>query len=413
MWKYVDNNIDKIIKIFLFLQPVIDCLTSFSMNYLKIDITFGVVVRFLFLIFLTMYVFFNNKTSKITKAYFVGILVYFIFYISNIIISKDISCMFYEGKNLLRYFYFPILLIGFSEINKKNEIKINNKLINYIYYIYILLIIIPMITNTDFVGYFEGKVGSIGWFQSTNEISAILSGLLPFILIRDKYNKLDIVMIILSVISLFSLGSKVTIIFLGITLVFALIHYFKNSINKKKIAIVFSPIILICLVLSIYLVPKTNFYKNIQIHLDFLGINNIVDIFKSEELIDHFIFSSRLSFLKNTRNNYLKSKLSDKFLGIGFIENYGMDNVNLKTIEMDIFDIFYRTGIVGFILYLFPIYIVLVNRDRFNYKNLLSIFIFVLISALAGHVLTSPAVSIYLVILLVSNVKEDDVCKQE
>ena len=414
MIKFVDNNLDKIIKIFLVLQPVIDCLTAFSMNFLKLDITFGVIVRILFLFLLTCYTFFNKNIPKKSKIYFCTLGLYFIFFIGNIFLLKDFSSIFYEFKNLIRCFYFPILLINLYEINKVKKLEIGSSLIRKIFYIYIALIIIPILTNTDFTGYFEGKVGSIGWFQSTNEISAILSSLLPFVLIKDKYKLMDIIGIILTVIVLFSLGSKVTIVFLGVTLVFALIYYFKNSKNKKKIAMIFSPIIVIGVILSCIFVPKTNFYKNIQIHLDFLGVSNIFDILKDEELIDHFIFSSRLTFLENTRNSYLESSVSERFLGIGFIEKYGTDEVSLKTIEMDIFDIFYRSGVIGFILYLLPVCFILSNnRKKWSLISVLSVSIFMFISILAGHVLTSPAVSIYLVILILGLVKEDEVCKQE
>lgn len=413
MIKYIDKNINNIIKWFLILQPIIDCLTAFSMNFLKLDVTFGVIVRILFLFLLCCYNFFNKASSKKSKIYFIVSGIYFCFFIANIILLKDSSVLFYEFKNLIRCFYFPLLLVNLYEINKVKKLEIDSSLIRKIFYIYIALIIIPILTNTDFTGYFEGKVGSIGWFQSTNEISAILSSLLPFILIKDKYKLIDIIGIILTVIVLFSLGSKVTIVFLGVTLVFALIHYFKNSKNKKKIALIFSPIIVIGVILSCIFVPKTNFYKNIQIHLDFLGVSNIFDILKDEELIDHFIFSSRLTFLENTRNNYLESSVSEKFLGIGFIERYGTDEVSLKTIEMDVFDIFYRSGIVGFILYLLPVYFILSNnRKKWSLISVLSVSIFMFISILAGHVLTSPAVSIYLVILILGLVKEDGVCKQ-
>ena len=412
MMKFVDKNINKIIHVFLILQPIIDCLTAFSMNFLKLDITFGVIVRILFLFLLCCYNFFNKASSKKSKIYFVLSGIYFCFFIGNIILLKNFSSLFYEFKNLIRCFYFPLLLVNLYEINKVKKLEFDYSLIRKIFYIYIALIIIPLVTHTDFVGYFEGKVGSIGWFQSTNEISAILSSLLPFVLIKDKYKLIDIIGIILTVIVLFSLGSKVTIVFLGVTLVFALIYYFKNSKNNKKLVMIFSPILIVSAVILILFVPKTNFYKNIQIHLDFLGVSNIFDIFKDEELIDHFIFSSRLTFLENTRNNYLESNLSEKFLGVGFIEKYGTDEVSLKTIEMDIFDIFYRSGVIGLILYLLPIYFILSdNRKKWSFISVLSVGIFMFISILAGHVLTSPAVSIYLVILMLGLVKEDEVCK--
>lgn len=414
MKKFVDANIEKIIYIFLILQPIIDCLTAFSINYLKFDVTFGVIIRILFLLLLTCYNFFNKNTSRKSKIYLIILGLYFTLFIGNIILLKDFSSVFYEFKNLIRCFYFPILLLNLYEISETKKIEFTTSLIRNIYYIYIILIIVPIITKTDFTGYFEGKVGSIGWFQSTNEISAILSGLLPFLLIKNKYKIFDIIGIILTVIVLFSLGSKVTIVFLGVTLIFAIINYFKNFKNKKKIIMMFSPIIVLSVISLFIFVPKTNFYKNIEIHLNFLGVSNVLDIFKSEELIDHFIFSSRLTFLSNTRTSYMESTLSEKFLGIGFIERYATDDVSLKTIEMDIFDIFYRSGIIGSILYLAPVYLVLSSR---RYKRIsktkLSIGIFMLISILAGHVLTSPAVSIYLAILILDFIKEDCLCKQE
>lgn len=414
MKKFVDNNLDVIIKIFLVLQPVIDCLTALSMNFFKLDITFGVVIRILFLLLLTCYNFFNRESSKKSKLYFVLLGIYFFVFISNIILLKDFSSVFYEFKNLIRCFYFPILLVNLYEISKVKNLEIDSSLLRKIFYVYVALIIIPILTKTDFDGYFEGKVGSIGWFQSTNEISAILSGLLPFVLIKNKYGLIDIIGIILTVITLFSLGSKITIVFLGVTLVFALIHYFINSKNKRQIALISSPIIVMVIILSFLFIPKTNFYKNIQIHLDFLGVSNVFDILKDEDLIDHFIFSSRLTFLENTRTSYLESNLSEKFFGLGFIEKYGTDEVSLKTIEMDVFDIFYRSGIIGFVFYLIPVYFVLPSRiKKVGLKAKISIGILLFVSVLAGHVLTSPAVSIYLVFLILGLVKEGCICKQE
>ena len=101
------------------------------------------------------------------------------------------------------------------------------------------------------------------------------------------------------------------------------------------------------------LILKYNFYKNIKTHLKFLKVDNIVDVFKDEKLIDHFIFSQRLSFWKKTNQIYKDSSLSEKILGIGYISNYSTDNVSMKMVEMDFVDIFYRHGIFGFILYFY------------------------------------------------------------
>lgn len=61
---------------------------------------------------------------------------------------------------------------------------------------------------------------------------------------------------------------------------------------------------------------------------------------------------------------------------------------------MDFFDILYRTGIIGCILFL----IIIAKNLNFKTKDnitKLSIFIMFMISFLAGHVFLAPAVSIY------------------
>ena len=55
--------------------------------------------------------------------------------------------------------------------------------------------------------------------------------------------------------------------------------------------------VLISIVLLLGIVPRTNFYKNIKTHLNYLKVKNVVDVFKNEKLVDHFIFSQRITFL--------------------------------------------------------------------------------------------------------------------
>ncbi len=415
MKDFLKKNILKIIFIFLVFQPIIDCLTSISLNVFHLEITFGIIVRLGFLLFLIGYNQFIEESSKKSKWYLFAIALFTLLYIGNVILTKDTSCLFYELKNLFRYLYFPLLLINLWEIKKHHSETIPQKTIVKIYLTYILLILIPMLTHTDFVGYFEGKVGTIGWFNSTNEISAILSGLLPIVFICSNRKIINLLFFIGTSIVLFSLGSKITIVSLGITILFYLIKYFLKSNQKKKIVVTLIPICIVLVTAGILLIPKTSFYKNIQIHLDFLGVEHITDVLQDEKLFDHFIFSSRLTFLKNTRQAYQNSNFSSKLLGIGFIENYGTDEVNLKTIEMDIFDIFYRIGIVGSILYILPVIWVSTseNKKKNDINQKVSIGIFLFIGLVAGHVLTSPAVSIYLAILMLEFIQGGEPCKQQ
>ena len=102
--------------------------------------------------------------------------------------------------------------------------------------------------------------------------------------------------------------------------------------------------------------PKTNFYKNIQVHLDYLEVDNIFEIFTESELVDHFIFSQRLTFLEKKHELYKDASVYEKIFGIGYIKN----NKQTKMIEMDYFDIYYSHGLIGFSLF-FGIYMEFVS----------------------------------------------------
>ena len=409
--KYKTN----ILLIYLFSQPFLDLVTSICLNVLNINLTIGIIVRVLFLILLSLIFLLNNKPKTKKKRFiYLGIIAfYLVSFFIQILLLKGTNSLFYELSNSIRCFYFPISLILLIDLFEKEKIEIKEKVWHYLFMIYIILIFIPTITNTGFNGYTQGKIGNIGWFNSSNEISAIISLLLPLFINSLKIIKNKIIVFIELLITLyviFNLGSKIVILSLGIIILYYGYKYIRKLITNKenkKLGLLTTCFITSLLIGSI-LIPKTNFYKNIKIHLDFLEVNSIVEVFTNPKVFDHFIFSSRLSFLENTYSNYLESSISEKILGIGYIENYGTDNVSLKMIEMDPFDILFRHGILGFIIYFLPFICGLIKiKDNFKKKKninksilIISIIIGIILMCLSGHVLTSPAVSIYLSIIM-------------
>jgi len=295
---------------------------------------------------------------------------------------------------------------------KNNNIKFKINHLVYIYLIYLIFIIIPLVTNTGFNSYEHSKVGNIGWYLSANAIGSILSLLLPLLLVyitNKKYNKILKVIIVLSIYIFFSIGTKVPVLSVLILILINFLYFVIKWIKEKKykhITIV-STIFIILFSLSLIIIPKTSFYKNLEIHKNFLGMNSYLEVFTNYEYIDHFIFSQRLTFLKNTHNNYMNSSLGEKLFGIGFIENYATDNINTKTIEIDYFEIFYRSGIIGFTMF-FMLFIPTMikcfkNIFKFNLLNIQYLTILILILLLSffqGHVLITPAVSIYVALFL-------------
>lgn len=419
---FLEQKIEKILYLFLFLQPVIDLLTSLSINVLHIDITFGIIIRMLFLFLITYYYLFVMKNKKRYLQYLIAIVCYMFIFCLMIYLKKDSSVLVYEIKNMLRAYYLPMLLIMLFEIFQNKKRVLSSIDFVKVMLIYLLLIIIPTLTNTSFNGYTQGKSGIIGWFQSINEISAIFVGLMPFLFIffrKEKRKYINILIILSFLFVLFNLGSKIVIVSLAITILIYFIIYIYQTERKnmKKILTSTGVLVIIFTMLLIVLLPKTHFYKNIKIHLDFLGVKNITDVVTNKELINRFVFSDRLTYLKNTSSNYQKSSVTEQFLGLGYIENYATDKVSTKMIEMDIFDILYRHGLIGFIIYFLPVIVFLKKAyislftsldSRNKYETvayILSISLLLITSFLAGHVLISPAVNIYLTLFIINSIK--------
>ena len=87
--QFLSNYSEKIILIFLFLQPLIDVLTAVSLTIFKSSFTVGLATRFLFMIYMLYYCFFLSKhRSKSKLFYLILILLYILIDCVNIIYLK-------------------------------------------------------------------------------------------------------------------------------------------------------------------------------------------------------------------------------------------------------------------------------------------------------------------------------------
>ena len=396
---------DKLFIVFLYMQPFLDALAGIMQHY-GITISVSSIIRFIFMILCTVYLVFKVK-SKRTNIYLIALFTYFALFTINILYYKGMEACGYEIKNMITTYYFVILLTTLLALYRKSKLNVSHLI--RIYAIYTILVFIPNILNLGFDSYWHSKEGHVGWFVSANVVGSILSILLPIIILNIK--KIDYKIIILLLINLFvifSIGTKVPVLSFGIVLGIDYLYYIINKFKKhdyKKLIIMILPILLV-LISSVIVLPKTSFYKNIVIHINYLKEENNGHI-STERFIDHFIFSERLTFEKKTRIAYEKSSIVQKLTGIGYIENYMTDNVRLKTIEIDYFDIYYRHGIIGFIIFFIPvIYSLKVIINKFKYKGLeriniiLSITLIFLLALFQGHILITPANSIYVALIL-------------
>jgi len=411
MHNYFKTNISKILNIFILLQPILDLITGLCVNVLNTNITLGIIIRILFLA-LIMYITIFVYKKKLSLWVYISIIFYSVLYLIGIISFND-GLLFQELQGLVKVFYFPILLISLYDL--KDDVRISNKTLLATLTMYLVFIFIPIVLNIGFKSYQITKSGTLGFYNSANEISGIISLLTPimFIMLKEKKNILKkLLLVIIYLVVILTVGTKTPLLALIMTIGATLGYYMINCLKKKTYKpIAYTAVIVLIGFLSLIMIlPKTNFYKNIEVHLDFLEVDNVYEVFTDYKLIDHFIFSQRLTFLENKHKLYEQSNLYEKLNGIGYVK----DNQVTKLIEMDYFDIYYSHGLFGFLL-LFGIYIyvlikLLKEKQTLTYKRTMYITSFVLIlllSLFTGHIITAPAVSLIVVVLLLKlNIKE-------
>lgn len=407
---FIKKHINIIIIIFILIQPLIDLLTGLCLHTFNLNLTIGIFIRIIFLVFIVIITLFTFKKKNILIPYLI-IGLYSILYLIGIVIYKDTSYLFQEIQGLVKVFYFPILLISLYSI--KDNIRISKMTLFTTLIIYLIAIFIPTILNVGYKTYEITKSGTLGFFNSANEISGIISLLTPIMFIIFTKKKTLLFKIIISIIYLgviLMMGTKTPLLSLGITIGFTFIYSLVKCLKQKKYKplIYLTTFIVIGIFGLILIIPRTNFYKNIKTHLDYLKLDSITEVFKDEELIDHFIFSQRLTFLKNKQKLYEKSSLYQKIVGIGYLKN----NKATKMIEMDYFDIYYSHGILGFIIFFGITLSVIINvfkeKQKLTFERYMLLVTFLLIiflSFFTGHIITAPSVSLLVIILILQLAK--------
>ncbi len=403
MEKFMKKNLSQIISIFILLSPIIDVLTGICINTLNINFTIGILFRVLFLLFVVCISLFVFKKKQLLLPYLL-FLIYFIFYAIGILIYKDNFML--NIQNLVKTYYFPIIFLSLYYI--KDNLKISKMTLFSSLFLYLIFIFVPTLFGIGYETYEITKEGTLGFFNSANEISGIISILTPImfiIIFRSKQSIPKLILLVMYLVVILMMGTKTPIIALFFTIGVSIGYLLLKSIKEKKYKNFWISICsVIVLLFGIALIlPKTNFYKNIETHLDYLGLNNVFEVFTDDHLVDHFIFSSRLTFLKDKAVLYKLAPTYQKLFGIGYT-NKGRET---KMIEMDYFDIYFSHGLIGFIVFfmitLYILYKVLekANMKKYEYWMLhTSLLLVVILSFFTGHIITAPSVSLVAVILI-------------
>ena len=386
--KFSSKLFDKLIFIFIIIQPFIDVITMYQIRSPIKIISISVITRGLFLVIISFWLY--KKCRK--KLLFYILLGYFVIDVVYIILFTNNS-IYQEIANLFQIFYLPLVILFFQLYENK---KINLSLIFKVYLIYLNFIIVPYFLHIGVYAseYYPGKSGYYGLFNGGNEISAVILAMLPWIIHYLSNNRnvfLKIFTAIETIFCIYLIGTKTILLGSIIVLLYFLIpkifKIFKKDVLKNiLISILIATILLI---LIIIVVPSMPLYKNILLALKFFNVNSLTDFLKIE-VIDNIIFSGRLNILENINEIYCNSQFITYIFGLG-----ETTLLNLKLIEIDIFDIFYSIGILGIFIYLM-IMIKGIKKAKLKSIYLFSFILLIFVSLFTGHILTSTCVSIYL-----------------
>lgn len=410
---FLDKKTLTLFYLFLFMQPILDLFISLF-NHYNISSSVVLVVRTLFLGYFIYYLLFIKKCNV---KYLVLLFIYSAIFILINLFSDKVGSISYEIKALIKVIYFPITLLFVTELFKDNDIKRKNLYI--ILLTYLLLIFVPSILNVGFESYLYDKVGSIGLFYSANAVGNIISMLAPLFIFYLLKNKKIISLILFLGIYFYVLlmmGTKAPILTAMIIILYLIILLVIKLIKEKKYNYIFMFLIIfiISLIAMIKILPETSFYKNLIIHAKNMDVTSLSDMLNLKKL-DDYIFSGRLSFLKDTLDIYINQPLMQKLFGMGYI--VGVKEI--KTSEMDYFVMLFHQGLLGFIILYYKYFSKIVfifksylNRFKDNFNDLeksgslIAIIISILNALLVGHVLDVPSVSIFVSIIIVMTCKE-------
>ena len=389
---FMTKKQDNFLLILYLLFPFIDFITGI-LTWNHSNLSIGLLIKGLFLLYTVLYLWKNEKNKKI----FLLMGFYFIIYFLYIILkNKNIVV---ELTNLIKIFYFPILILFFSRY--ENE-KMTKKTLVYIFLIYLLLYLVPFFLG---IGHNAHEIAPnrelyLSYFYIGNELANIFIMLIPiaisFLLESNSYLLkvffafLFLCILILMGTKAFYLSTMITVIYFIFIKRKKIYPFIKKNYLKTLVTV------LVVLIAIIVYIPRLDFTKSFKATLQYYNVNSVSQVFTLEN-IDNVLFNSRISYLKNIHKTYLDGNSLEKLLGLGK-EKIAAN----KEIEIDVFDIFYSIGIIGFAFYLFLGYYAW-KQSKLQGVYKYAFILIIAVSCFTGHVLMSPFVSTILALFFLVN----------
>ncbi|WP_439874667.1 O-antigen ligase family protein [Bacillus mycoides] len=288
---------------FIILQPVLDLLTSLSIELLKVNATVGIMVRFLIMAMGGIYILIQAKERENRKFLIYLVLLGIVLgigFINNKLIKSPIVLaeeVKFIGKALYVYIMLGSYILALKSLKK--TVNISDKVRNNIVYSTLIInavMVISITTSTDFGSYEWMKVGSRGWFYAGNELGSILAIIFPIVVLysiqktKSVKHVLYWIPSLLMIYSLIQVGTKVGMGSIGATLAAAIgiivLQLLFDRKNPNKKALVLNALIAIVLLAGVVgTFKKTPLAQNMGIHNNYLSEQNVAQQGQKEQEI--------------------------------------------------------------------------------------------------------------------------------
>lgn len=398
------KNKEKIVYMILIMTLIVDAINGFIIYTFNIEYSLiGMIYRGLIICYFGIYFMLNSK-KNFTKSIYIIIFLAINMAVSYFMYTSSLNSLSKNFIDELKNILFIIISVSLVDMIKRK--KLRRELLTKIIYDstkIVLIIYIFSICFTNF-GSTYSTAGYKAIFYSNNALNIVL--IILFIFQMEKFlkykNYRDIFYTLFLIIVLILLGSKSSIMFI--------IYYFIMKLLLQKNVFKRFKIICFLLVIGIILLKLLDifFYEQIQqiVERQMYFINKVG--------LDNSIFT----YLVSNRNDFLSSAILDfksnfsiirLLFGTGAFYNQlvvgSQLGVELKSIEMDLFDIFFSYGFIGIVItYGFAIYILIKNykqiRQDAYHAELISLLSIIIFSILGGHVFNEAMSSIYFGIVL-------------
>ena len=368
--KKLFNNPYLVISLYLLFSFTIDIMTNLTMN---LSFSIGMILRGILLLYFLIGLLFIYKEKK--NYYIIGLLS--IFSIIYSLYHHNLTSISY----MFKYNFALLVLLFLYNLYKKEDKKVNRNMLSFCLLFYSVSIIFCWILKFKLP------------YNDSHEISAIISIIFSYIFVNleKRIKPIDIITIIVSLFASILIGTRLPLITFLICMLYIFIKKLIKDIKNKKINYTNIIIFILFVICFIYKFKATPLCKNLIDHINHLNLNNPIDVFTDFKLFDNFVFHNRLSFLTDLNKVMIDSSILNKLFGLSHIS---------KIVEMDIFDLFYRYGVIGFSLFIFVLFYIInkfKNREDIHY---LPIAIIIISSCLSGHVMLSPNVALITIVIL-------------